>query len=297
MNNRKGNLLGSTVLGFVFLAPVLFLILFVSYVPFIWNLILSFQEWDGFLTRNWIGFDNYIHIFADRTALISFYNTTFLGIFITLFSVVIGIMLAALIYQLGNKEGAFYRFALFTPSMVPTTIIAILFTFIYSPEGVLNQALEAIGLEHLTRVWLGEPETVLPSIVLVDVYKNMGITMMLCFTAMQLIPKSIFEASRMDGIGYMRQFILIVLPLLKPIIQLCVVLSLITAFRTYDSVRILTNGGPGTMSKTVSLYMVDTAFNYNEFGYAASMGALFTGILLLTVLIARRLLGGETYEY
>lgn len=135
MNNRKGNLLGSTVLGFLFLAPVLFLILFVSYIPFIWNLILSFQEWDGFLTRNWIGFDNYIHIFADRTALISFYNTTFLGIFITLFSVVIGIMLAALIYPLGNKEGAFYRFALFTPRWFRQRLLRFCLLLFIVPKG------------------------------------------------------------------------------------------------------------------------------------------------------------------
>ncbi|MBP1964957.1 carbohydrate ABC transporter permease [Paenibacillus aceris] len=297
MKNNIIKVRGDRIIGFVFLIPVLILIMFVSYIPFIWNLVLSFQQWDGFLNRKWIGFKNYTHLIHDQTALISFYHSAYLGVGITLFSVTIGILLAAFIYPLGAKEGAFFRFTLFTPSMVPSSIIAILFTFIFSPTGVLNQALESIGLKSLTHVWLGEPSTVLPSIVVVDVYKNMGITMMLCFTAMQMIPKSLFEASKLEGISYVRQFVLIVLPLIKPIIQLCVVLTLISAFRTFDSVRILTNGGPGTMSKTVSMYMIDSAFSYNQFGYAASMGALFTGMLLLTVLVARRLLRGESYEY
>ena len=92
---------------------------------------------------------------------------------------------------------------------------------------MLNQALTSIGLESWTRIWLGVSGTVLNSIVFVDVYKNMGITMLLCFTAVQFIPKSIFEACKIEGIGYVRQFIYIVLPLIRPIIQLCVVLALV----------------------------------------------------------------------
>jgi len=181
--------------------------------------------------------------------------------------------------------------------MVPTSIIAIMFTFILNPIGVLNKGLEAIGLESWTRVWLGEAATVLPSIVAVDVYKSMGITMLISFTAMQMIPKSLLEAAKLEGISYIRQFTLIILPLIKPIVQLCVIITLISAFRTYDSVRILTNGGPGNMSKIVSLYMIENAFFYSDFGYAASMGAVFTLILLLSVLIVRKTLGGETHEY
>ncbi|MDG0791554.1 sugar ABC transporter permease [Cohnella ginsengisoli] len=284
--------------GIAFLLPALAFISFSIFIPTVWNLLLSFQQWDGFKDRKWIGLRNYTESLKDPDVLHSLYHSIFLAVMITLLSVIVGLALAAFVFRLGRKEGSFYRLVLFMPVMLPVAIIGLLFTFMYNPEmGLVNQFLRLIGAGALADAWLENPDTVLWAIVVVGVWRMSGLTMMLIFAAMQNIPQSLFESARLEGAGYARQFFSIVLPLVKPILQLSVVFTLVMSFKTYDLVFVMTEGGPANLSKTIPLQMIDSAFTFNEFGYSAAMGFLLTLAVMLIISLTSRLLRGESYEY
>lgn len=203
-----------------------------------------------------------------------------------------------MIYKLRKKEGAFIRLIFFTPIMLPTAIVGLLFTFVFSSDmGILNQLLKVAGLGGMTRAWLENKDTAMVCIAIVNGWKLFGVTMMLGYTAIQSIPDSLIESSYLDGAGYMKQIRHIILPLIKPTIQLAAIFSLTTAFRTYDLVWAMTMGGPGNLTTTVPIEMIKRSFVYNEFGYSAATGCILTIVVLIFIFITNKLLGGENYEY
>lgn len=282
----------------IFLLPALSFMLFSVYIPFGWNAILSFQNWNGFKPATWVGINNYLQLLKDPVALRSLWNSVNIALMSTFGAVLMGLFLSAFLYKVRYREGAFYRLVLFLPVMLPTAVVGLLFTFVFNPEmGLINNLLGAVGLESLKHIWLQEKETVLASIILVNVWKMSGLTMMLTYASMTMLPESLFESSRLDGANYFQQYIRIILPLIKPTILMSTVYSLAVNFKSYDIVFVLTSGGPGTMSHTIPIYMVKTAFNFSEFGYAAAMGMLLALVVMIIIALVNRILAGEKYEY
>ncbi len=283
--------------GILFLAPAIVFLLYANFVPFFWNLVLSFQKWNGFKAATWVGIRNFKRAFADELVWKSLYNSVFLAFVSTAGAVILGILLAAFLYRLGQREGSIFRLILFMPSMLPIAIVALLFTFIYNPTmGILNNFLILLGHSDWTTAWLEDKNTVLLCIALVNVFRMTGTTMLLCFAAMQVIPTSFLESSILDGAGYPQQYFQIILPLIKPTILLSTINTLTTNFKTYDTVFILTRGGPGNLSKTVPIYMTESAFINSEFGFSAAMGVILTITITLIILALRKTLEVEQYE-
>jgi raffinose/stachyose/melibiose transport system permease protein len=287
-----------SLIGFIFLTPGLLFILNAYVIPFFWNLILSFQEWDGFGDKKWIEFANYKTLIHDSVYWDTLNHSIYIALGATIIGVLAGLFLAILIFKVSRKEGSFFRLVFFMPVMLPLAIIGLMFTFVYNPEmGMLNQLLKILGLGNLQEAWLSNPDTVLAAITFVGVWRVFGITMILCFAGIQSIPTTLLEASRMDGAGYTRQIFSIILPLIKPIIQLSAIYTLAGNFKTFDLVYVMTKGGPGIASQIVPIYLLKTGFSFNEFGYAAAMGCILTAVVILFTLITRLSLGGKTYEY
>lgn len=288
----------SRIIGILLLTPAALLILNAFYIPIIWNVILSFQHWDGFGDKVWAQLDNYKDLFQDSIYWKSVYHSLYIAVGSTFVAVFVGLILAILIFKVSSREGAFFRLVFFLPVMLPLAVVALLYTFVYNPEmGMLNQLLKIIGLGNLQHAWLADPNTVLAAITFVGAWKSFGLTMILCFAAIQSIPTSLMEASRIDGAGYFRQVFSIILPLIKPIILLSVVFTLTKNFKTYDLVFVMTRGGPGNASQIVPIYMLNTGFSYNEFGYAAAMACVLTVIVIIITIFTRLALRGENYEY
>lgn len=297
-SSPRGNVWSRRLLHTAFLFPALAFMTFAVYVPFGWNSVLSLQEWNGFLPASWVGFENYIDFFKDTQAVNSLLNSIFLAVVSTTGAVVLGLFLASLVYKLGKREGAFCRLIIFLPVMLPTAVVGLLFTFVFNPEmGILNNLLEAVGLVQWTKAWLENKDTVMWCIVFVNIWKMTGLTMMLSFASMQMLPESLFESAKMAGASYPRQLFSIVFPLIKPTILMAAVYSLVVNFKSYDIVFVLTRGGPGVTSQTIPLLMMKTAFNFNEFGYSAAQGMVQAAVVMLTVLLVQRIMKGETYEY
>ena len=286
------------LIGMTFLIPAAIFILMFNIIPFFWNLVLSLQEWDGFHKPEFIGFANFAKNFKDPLVRKALLNSVYYAFASTAGSVILGITFAVLLLRLAQKEGSVFRLILYSPAMLPTAVVGVMFVFFFNSEmGLLNNFLELIGLESLQHVWLQDKETAMACIIFVAIWKNAGSVMLMVFAAMQGIPSSLYECSYLDGANFLTQIRKIVFPLVKPMIQLATVNTLGAQFKSYDLIFTMTQGGPANLTTTVPIVMKKTAFSFGKFGPAASLGVIFTVVVAVSIVVVRRSLRGETYEY
>jgi raffinose/stachyose/melibiose transport system permease protein len=294
---RRNPMRGMVLVGWLFLLPTFILMTYTSFIPAIWNLILSFQN-STLFTSEFVGVANYLTAFQDPVFLLSLWHSILIAVVITFFSTVIGVALALLIYQLGSKEAAFYRICIFLPVMLPTSIVGLMFVFVFDQQiGLLNNLLTLIGLGGLTQAWLAQPPLNLIAICVVGIWKSVGLPMILTSAALQSIPATYLEAATIDGAGFLRQIFSLILPLIKPIIAISVIFLLIGNFKTFDLVYVLTRGGPGNSTFVVPIDLLQTAFTDGEFGYAAAFGIILAFTIFLVTAVSNRIMKSERYEY
>ena len=283
--------------GRLFLVPLLVLMAVFVIVPELATVLLSFAEWKGIGAIKGNGLKNFLQLTHDRIFIQAMVNTARVGGVSAVVSLVIGLAVALGLQSLGATESVLYRTVIFVPVILPLTIVGLLFAFVFNLEtGILNQLLRVLGLGSLARAWLSEPKVALWSITFVEVWKNTGLPMLMIYASLVTIPPSIYEAAHIDGASRLQMIRRITLPLTKPVIRMSLIYLFILGFRTYDLIYIMTKGGPGRLTTTVPVWMVETAYNFNNFGYAASMGvSLAIGILLL-VGVSAFALRGESYE-
>ncbi len=286
------------LLGILLLIPAALFISFTVIIPVVWNLVLSFADWSPLTKMKMVGFDHYIELFRDQVTINGFKYSIFIALVSSAIALSLGMLLALLVYRMGNREGTVLRLIFFAPSMMPFIIIGLMFTFMLDPAtGLVNHILGVIGLDNLQHAWLSEPGLVLWVVAAVSGWKGSGAVMMLFYTAIVSVPTSMFEAARLEGAGYFRQIGLIILPLIMPTIRLVSMLVLIGSFKTYDVVMAMTKGGPGDHSKTVPMQMLDVSFKFNEFGYSAAIGVVFTILVGVVIFLSMKMARGDVYEY
>lgn len=283
--------------GYLFLLPATLIYLIFAVVPVIDNIVLSFHRWNGFSARVFIGLRNYMDAFGDGTFLLSVKNSVYIGFVSSLVSVVVGVVLAWYLLYSPKRLGSVYRTILFSPSMIPPIITALVFSFVYEPEvGVLNNLLDALELDFLKAAWLTNKGIVVNSITFVSIWKQIGLTVVLTFAGMQAIPAHLIESAYLEGAGNLRIFKDILLPLTMPFIQLSAVFALMSGLKIYDTVLALTRGGPGTYSMVMPMWIIEQSFTHNHYGYGGSMSIIFVLIVLLAMLIVKSVVKGISYE-
>ncbi len=298
VTNKKGSLDRKYMMvGFLFLAPAAVIYVIFAVWPFFDSLILSFHEWNGFSDRTFIGLDNYITAFKDKTFLLAIKNSVYLGVISSIVSVIVGVLMAWLLLYVSRRWGAFFRTILFSPSMIPAVITGLIFAFVYEPEiGVLNNLLAAIGLESLEHAWLTDQSTALNCILFVSAWKQVGLTMVLCFAGMQGVDVSLIESARLDGAGDWKIFRNILLPLTMPFVQLSAIFAMMSGLKIYDTVVALTGGGPAKSTTVMPLWILQNSFSFNKYGYGAAMSMIFVLIVLLGMIAVKAVVKGDTYE-
>lgn len=295
---KKSNSKSRKILGILFVLPALILVIISRVYPFIWNFVISFFKWDLFSKIKWVFVDNYTNMIKDTVLKRAVNNSLYMGIVAAVIGVLLGMILALMIYRMRKTEGAIYRTVFFIPSMLPQAVVGLLFVFILNPDmGLLNNFLRQIGLSNLEHAWLSDKKVVLITISVISGWKLTGLSMMLFYTAINSLPHTFFESAQIDGIGYLRQIYYIIIPLIKPTIQLTTMLCILNTFKAYDLVAVLTNGGPGTYTTIVPMHMLTVGFTYNEFGRSGAIAMLFALMVTAVMYIFNKLLKGEVYEY
>lgn len=285
-------------IGWCFLIPAALFLLLFCVIPFVWNIVLAFVKWDGFSPMSWCGLANFSRIIRDKTTLHALKNSVIYAFCSTAGGVCLGLLFAVLIHKLGQREGNVFRVILYSPAMLPAAVVGIMFVFFFNPEmGLLNSFFRLVGLESFRHVWLQERATAMACLIFVAIWKCSGSVMMITFAAIQGIPASLYESSHLDGASYLQQTLQITFPLIRPMILLAAMNTLGAQFKSFDLIYTMTQGGPANLTMTVPIIMKKTAFIFGSFGSAAAIGVVFTIVVALSLILLRRSLRGETYEY
>jgi multiple sugar transport system permease protein len=271
--------------GYLFVLPTTVLYLTFVIAPVIVTTILAFAYYDPMMGSHWVGFDNFTRFFTDRRSLQILWNTLRFTLFAVTFNVSIGLVLAlALNRMMPGWLLYFFRLAFFLPVIIAAAFVSIVWTFFYGDDlGVINYYLRLVGLPGVH--WLTDAHQAMTSIIIMDVWKNTGFFMIIFIAALQGVPKNILEAAVMDGTPGWRQFFRITLPYISPVVFFCIVYASIGALQVFESIVILTQGGPGDATRSLSIQIVEEGFGSFQIGYAASISVVMTVIILIITAI------------
>lgn len=290
MERRKKKPFLKMLKPFLFLVPVYFLLITFKYIPFGMAFVKSLFNWNGANMNEFIGLQNYVEAFGDKMFLNSIVRAGIVMIVQVIIVVTVPLLAAELLYAVkSSKKQYVIRTAFTFPMVVPGVVVILLWKWILAGDtGVLNNFLNMVGLGNLAKPWLGSSGTALGSILAIG-FPWIGMAMMggmqflIYFGAIQGIPKDYFEASQLDGANIVQRFIKVDLPMLASQLKLMITLAIINSLQIFDSIFILTKGGPGQSTMVPAVYMYEQGFSYRRMGYCSALGVvLFMLILVLT---------------
>ena len=244
--------------GWIFVAPQLIGLVIFALIPLIMSFGISFNEWDGIApTMKFVGFSNYIRQFANEDFKKSLLNTVIYSIMFIPLDLVLALALALAVQKIKGKT--LYRLFYFMPVVTGSVSVGVIWTWILNGDfGLLNTVLAAIGIEGPK--WLTDTRWVLPSIVLVSVWWNVGYNMVLLLAGLQNIPESYYEAAKIDGAGKWQIFKSITIPMLSPTLFFVLIMTMISSFQVFDQAFVMTSGGPVKASYTFVYHIYQNAF-------------------------------------
>ena len=273
----------------IFLAPVLILFALYFIYPLGFVFVTSTLEWNGVTAPEFVGFQNFLDNFSERSFQYAIRNN-----FIWVASLgIVQIALAALVAMILARQPRGWRFlrtVYFLPNVISQVAIAMMWAALYNAEyGAINQFLEAIGLENMTRNWLGEIGTALPSILVQQVF-YIGYFMIIILASTMSIPESYYQAAQIDGANVWQQEVHITLPMIRPILVTAMTLAMAYGLRHFEATFLLTNGGPANRTSVLGLqlYKMTSALDY---GHANAVGATLVVIGLVLISTIRATLG------
>ena len=285
--NRKISLnTRNTVVGLSFILPNFIGFALFTLGPVVFSFILSFMKWDGFTEMTFAGLKNFQKIFGDKKFLESLGHTFYFAFFTVLFSMTAALALALLLNR-KVKFVNFFRSPIFFPYVASVVAISCVWKAMFMENGgVINSALQMIGFaEDMLPGWIASTKWAMPAVIIVSVWRNMGYFMIIYLAALQDIPTSLYEAAEIDGASKWQQFVRITFPMLTPSHFFVFMMLTINSFKTFDMIFLMTEGGPGTATQLLSMYIYNKAFISWDYGVtsAASM-ILFLIVATITVL-------------
>jgi raffinose/stachyose/melibiose transport system permease protein len=275
--------------AYLYILPGLAAYLAFTFFPLLQTVRLSFYNWDGITPKSWIGFANYRELWNTPDVRASFQHSFELILFYAVLSILIGLFLTAVLTRFQVRGFMFFRTVLFMPQTIATVVVAQAFVWIYDPSGPLDEFLRKVGLGFMAKSWLGDFDWALPAVGLIGTWLTFGLCLVLFLAGAQRIPQELYEAARVDGAGFFREFFAVTLPGLRNEIVVAATLTTITALRNFDIIYNTTVGGPGGETSVPSWLMFHNAFDLSRVGFAASIAVVLTIIITCIALLIGRL--------
>lgn len=282
------------------LGPALVLYLIFMVLPTLNVLRMSVYQWSGFsATKTFVGLDNFRTLLTDLQFVRAFQNTVLLLVVVTIVTMSLGLLLAALMSRANLKGRDLYRFVLYIPNVLSVVVIAAMFSAIYDQRsGLLNGGLGFLRLDNLQQVWLGDQEVVIFSIAISMVWQSVGYYMVMYMAGMSSIPESLFEASALDGASGARQFFSITLPLIWTNLRTTLTFFIISSVNlSFVLVTAMTSGGPDGSSEVLLSYMYQQAYTNSSYGYGMAIGVVIFAFSFLLSLAVSKVTYRETEQY
>jgi multiple sugar transport system permease protein len=271
--------------GYLMQLPALVVLTVFLMIPIVASVVLAFTKYDLLSPPEWNDIANFRRLLTDRRLWLCFRNTVAVA-----FGGVIGNNVLGLLLAMGANRAMpralkyALRAALFFPVLTTASSLAMVWSFLFaSDRGALNWVLGQIGIEPIR--WLNSSRWALRSVTMYQVWRSLGVTMIIYLAGLQSIPAELYEAGRIDGADSWRLMRHITLPLLTPTAFFSVVMGFIAGFQVYEGSAVLTGGGPGDASRTIAVYLYELAFRHYEMGYGAAVASVLLFLLVgLTML-------------
>lgn len=282
------------LLPYLLVAPAMvFLCTFVVY-PIINLIYLSFTDWNMVSPiKRYVGTRNYKMLFAKPDFAQAMGNTVIYTIAMVVL-LLAGSTLFAVWLKGNSKLNFVTQTAMFTPHIISLVSVAMVWQWLMEPEvGVLNTILRFLGLKPL--MWLERSETALFSVIIVSFWKSIGYYTLVVLASLQSIPTELYEAAALDGAGKTKTFTRITLPMLSPQLFFLLIVITINSFKVFDTINIMTNGGPAGSTNVLAYYIYQYAFSYMKIGYASAAGTVLLAILALLTIVYFRALSKKVH--
>jgi raffinose/stachyose/melibiose transport system permease protein len=272
---RRFRIASAQLSPYVALSPVLVLLVVFLYLPLFADAIYSLHDWSSLSpTWHYVGLGNFIGLWNDPLFWQSLRGNFLYAVVSLIFQVAIALVLAAILESGVVSRGVsdFFRVAFFIPSILPITVIGLLWQILYQPSGgLIDQVLAAVGLGDYAHAWLGEEATALPAIIAVSQWQWTGYLTVLFIVAIRAIPRELYEAAAIDGARTWRTFWHVTVPGVQETTVLMALITIFGAIKVFDIVWVMTAGGPNNASHVLGSYMYRLAFRDDRVGYASAI--------------------------
>jgi multiple sugar transport system permease protein len=288
---RRRHALRHTLQAYAFLAP--FLVFFVCFLmlPVLWLFWLTFHSEGILAPQVFVGWENWHKTFANKLVVKTIFNTVEYSLMAIPAVFVLAMCLALALKAIGRGR-TFFRTLLYIPTLQPSLIIALIWTFMLHPDfGVLNVISRAV-LGHPIN-FLGQPSNALPTIAMIEVWRGLGFWTVLFLSGLMAMPVELFHAAELDGAGPVRRFFRLTLPLMKPTFFFAIIFATIANLQLFDSVFALTDGGPANSTATVTWYIYRSLFDFGETGFGSTLSFVLVAVVLLLTAVQTLLLRGR----
>lgn len=279
----------------LYIAPALFLVLALIYVPIVQTGYFGMTKWNGVGAKEFIGLENYIALIQDGM----FWKTAYHSLMLAVFSVIslIGYLFISIILAGKIKGADLLRKIYLIPMLLASVAIAQLWLKIYHPtNGILNTILVSLGIENPPS-WLADPKLALYAIIVPIIWQYAGFYILIYYAALKNVPESLLEAARIDGATPWQIAVRIKLPLIMNVIKVTIVLAVVGSLKYFDLIYVMTDGGPNGSSEVMASYMYHRAFKEFDFGYGSAIGFFLLVICLVVTWIIRKFTAADENVY
>jgi raffinose/stachyose/melibiose transport system permease protein len=278
------------VAGWLFVLPALSMYALFVLLPLTRTIKYSLYRWDGVGPATWVGLANYRTVLDDPDLFGSIFNSLRLVVFFSFIPVLLGLVAASVIHRVvRGRLATIARTVLFLPQVIPLVAAGIIWGWLLSLSGLVNQTLEAIGLDGITRAWLGDFDWALPAVGMIGVWVLLGFCTVLLLTGMSKIDNSLYEAARIDGAGWFAELRAVTLPGLRYELGVCLTVTVIAALAAFDIVYVSTGGGPGNATAVPGIQIYILAFLERQVGLASALAVVVMVLVLVVVIPLQRL--------
>jgi len=261
-----------------FVLPALIVVLAVIVFPWVFTIWMSLNEWKVGSPTTFVGLANYLRLPTDERFIEAIGHTLIYTVLSVLLPLIFG-TLAAVIFHARFPFRGFLRAGFIMPMMATPVAVALIWTMMFHPQlGVLNYLLSLIGIPP--QLWVFHPATVIPSLVLVETWHWTPLVMLIVLGGIAAIPTEPYESAQIDGATHWQMFRYITLPLITPFLFIAAMIRTIDAVKSFDTIFAITQGGPGSASETINLYLYSVAFVYYDLGYGSAIAVVFFALIV-----------------
>ncbi|NJC97717.1 MAG: sugar ABC transporter permease [Anaerolineae bacterium] len=284
-----------TFIGWLYVLPALIMYAAFVLLPFLLTILYSFYKWNGTGPMVWVGLKNYATVFQVPNLIGTVFNAFWLVVWFSFIPVGLGLVVASVIHRVATgRFGEIARTVIFLPYIIALVAAGIIWGWLLSLSGLVNQILKAIGLGVITRAWLGDFNWALSAVGIIGIWVLLGFCTVLLSTGISKVDPALYESARIDGASWFREFVAITVPLLRQEIGVCLTVTVIAALATFDIVYVATAGGPGNATAVPGLQIYILAFTQRAVGLASALAVILMVLVIVVILPIQRLSRSES---